>query len=341
MAVSVGNEVWAGVADHPLGPWRNALGDGVPMIPRNFRPGFHMIDAELFVDDDGAAYVYWGSGLNWTNGRCFVAKLKDDFATLDGEVHDVTPTNYFEAPFILKRNGRYYLMYSNGKTTTDTYRVHYAIGATPFGPFVEGRNSPILATDQPSDVISPGHHAVFERDGQHYILYHRHSVPFDPKFVGRQVCVDRLDFDDDGSMKKVVPTHDGPAFVRRERPTISPATARASSQLDANVGPERAIDDNFATRWAAAKGDATAWLQVDFGGPREVKRLLIAPEYAWKPSRFKVLAGDDGQTWQTVSDLSKTDATGSPIVVEANRSARYFRLEFDGSGASIVDWRFE
>ena len=69
MYVSVGSEVWAGVADHPLGPWQNALGDR-PLIPGNFRPDFHMIDAEAVLDDDGSAYLYWGSGWDWKNGRC-------------------------------------------------------------------------------------------------------------------------------------------------------------------------------------------------------------------------------------------------------------------------------
>ena len=67
MYISVGNEVWAGVADHPLGPWRDANG-GKPLIPREYRPGYHMIDAEGFVDDDGTAWLYWGSGHGWKNG---------------------------------------------------------------------------------------------------------------------------------------------------------------------------------------------------------------------------------------------------------------------------------
>ena len=49
MYVSVGSEVWVGSADHPLGPWSDAHG-GTPLIPENYRPGFHMIDAEAFVD---------------------------------------------------------------------------------------------------------------------------------------------------------------------------------------------------------------------------------------------------------------------------------------------------
>ena len=79
MAVSVNNEVWIGIADHPLGPWSNVLGDRA-LIPANHFPEYYMIDAELFVDDDCQVYLYWGSGWNWVNGRCFAVKLRSDVA---------------------------------------------------------------------------------------------------------------------------------------------------------------------------------------------------------------------------------------------------------------------
>jgi hypothetical protein len=126
--------VWAGVAEHPLGPWRNALGEGRQLVPYDFKPGFHMIDAEYFIDDDGVAYLYWGSGHGWKNGRCWLVKLKPDLTTFDGEVQDVTPANYFEGPVVVKRHGLYFLTYSAGKTIAEDYRVHYAVTISPLGP---------------------------------------------------------------------------------------------------------------------------------------------------------------------------------------------------------------
>jgi hypothetical protein len=41
-------------------------------------------------------------------------------ASFEGEVHDVTPASYFEGPFMVKRNGRYFLMNSTGNTIKDT-----------------------------------------------------------------------------------------------------------------------------------------------------------------------------------------------------------------------------
>jgi len=348
MVVSVGNEVWAGVADQPLGPWRDAL-DGRPLIPGNFRPGFHMIDAEYFIDDDGQAYLYWGSGLNWKDGRCWVVKLKPDLVTFDGEVKDVTPANYFEAPFMVKRHGLYFLMYSAGNTMKEDYRVHYAVGKSPFGPFAEGPDSPILVTDTKANVVSPGHHAVFQRGGVDYILYHRHSIPRNPHFMGRQVCVDPLVFTEDGRIKPVVPTHEGPALVQGQRDGHGGislgAKASASSEDSPATSPGFVLDGNYATRWAAAHDAKGAWLQLDLGAEKSISRQILRPEYAWKPYRFTVEASADGANWQTVADFLKEPATGSPIEIAHPMTARYLRLVFPedvpGSAISFFEWKVQ
>ena len=345
MVVSVGGEVWTGVADHPLGPWRNALGDR-QLVPFDFKPGFHMIDAEYFLDEDGQGYLYWGSGHGWKNGRCWLVKLKPDLATFDGEVMDVTPANYFEGPILVKRHGLYFLMYSAGKTIAEDYRVHYAVAKSPFGPFVEGPGSPILVTDKTLNVISPGHHTIFQREGRDYILYHRHSIPFDPKFVGRQICADPIVFTADGRIEKVAPTHEGPELVQgrveSKASLLATAKATASGAADAFTEATFAFDDNYATRWAPARDAQGAWLQLDLGETRDIRRQLIRPEFAWKPCRFVIEASADGSTWRTVEDFTKTPAVGSPLLSEKPVSARYLRLVFPedvkGADIGIIEW---
>lgn len=204
MYVSVGNEIWVGMAEHPLGPWKNAKENGLPLIPRNMIPGYHMIDAECFIDDDYQAYLYWGSGLNWKNGKCFMVPLAENMVDFLKEPIDVTPPNYFEGPVMMKKNGVYYLMYSNGKAIDYTYNVRYATALTPWGPFKEGGNSPILETSADSTTYGPGHHCVFSHEGQTYILYHR-IFPQKQDYVLRQLCLDSLIFDGKGNIKKVRP----------------------------------------------------------------------------------------------------------------------------------------
>ena len=334
MYVSVGSEVWVGTADHPLGPWRDA-NQGKPLIGHNYRPGFHMIDAEAFVDDDGATYLYWGSGWNWTNGRCFAVKLKPDMVSFDGEPRDVTPGHYFEGPFMFKVGKRYFLTYSDGKTTSDTYQVRYAVGSSPLGPFTEASNNPILATDPAKQIISPGHHSIFRQGGKPYILYHRHGLPWrEGGPVLRQVAVDRLEFSLDGTIRKVAASHAGIRFGSRPRPQGFAYRASASASADAIHGAAAAKDDNYATLWRAPEG-ATAWIQADLGRVRPVAESLVRPEFATRRYQIRVETSRDGRTWSTA--LAKFEGEGSPIRLPHRVQARYLRLHVQG-GAGMFEW---
>lgn len=335
MYVSVGSEVWVGSATSPAGPWADANG-GKPLIAKAFAPDYHMIDAEAFIDDDGQAYLYWGSGWNWTNGHCFVVKLKPDMVTFDGSPRDVTPPHYFEAPFMVRQGRHYLLTYSDGKTTTDTYKVRYAIGDTPFGPFREGPDSPILSTDTARSVISPGHHAVFRSGGQPYILYHRQGLPFPPPgdAVLRQVAVDPLTIRPDGSIAKIVPSHGDAVkgFAAHRAPGLR---WRASGEgSDALHGPERAADDNYATWWAPAKG-AAPQLTADLGTVRPVRGSALRMRFPTHRYTLSVEGSRDGRVWRQLATIDQ--ATGSPIELTHPASVRYLRLQVPAD-AGVWEW---
>jgi hypothetical protein len=95
-------------------------------------------------------------------------------------------------------------MFSEGKAIDATYQVGYAVGNTPFGPFAEGANSPVLSTTPDSSTYGPGHNTVFREKEQDYILYHR-IFPQKEKYVLRQLCIDSLNYDANGNMKKIIP----------------------------------------------------------------------------------------------------------------------------------------
>jgi hypothetical protein len=330
MYVSVGSEVWVGSAASPAGPWRDANG-GKPLIARDFAPAYHMIDAEAFVDDDGRGYLYWGSGLNWTNGHCFVVKLKPDMVTFDGTPRDVTPENYFEGPFMVKANGRYLLTYSDGNTTKDTYKVRYAIGATPFGPFHEAPNSPLLQTDAARDIVSPGHHAVFRSQGQSYILYHRQALPWPQSgdSVLRQVAVDPLTIAADGTLTRVRPTHGsqvaGFAAARDHGLSWTPVGDRAAA---------KAGDDNYATLW---RGPGA--IVADLGSVRRVQGSRLRPEFATRRYSYGVEASRNGKSWTPL--LAPAEQQGSPVVLRHPTVARYLRLTVATPGAALWEWSID
>jgi arabinoxylan arabinofuranohydrolase len=332
MYVSVGSEVWVGSAPLPSGPWRDA-NRGRPLIPGNYRPGYHMIDAEAFVDDDGQAYLYWGSGLNWINGRCFVVRLKPDMVSFDGEPVDVTPAHYFEAPFVFKRGGVYFLTYSWGNTTTDSYQVRYAVGTSPLGPFRETEDRPILATDRARGIVSPGHHAVFRAGGEDFILYHRQSLPYAPGGdVRRQVAVDRLVVRGD-RIDPVAASNQGAdvpgTAARRARSAIAP-TAITASRADPAHAAALAGDDNYATSW---RSERAGTLVLDLGRRQRVARLVLRPGAPMVPTRLGVDVSDDAVTWRPLAPVRAV--SGSPVTIAVDRAMRLLRVSLPEGGEII------
>ena len=138
--------------------------------------------------------------------------LNDDLLSLkpfeDGELYkEVTPDKYVEGPFMLKRNGKYYFMWSEGGWTGPDYCVAYAIADSPLGPF--NRIGKILEQD-PEVATGAGHHSVIQLPGkdQYYIVYHRHPLG---STLGseREVCIEKLEFDENGFIKPVKITFEG------------------------------------------------------------------------------------------------------------------------------------
>ena len=192
------------VADHPAGPFKDALGR--PLIDKIVN-GAQPIDQFVFKDDDGTYYMYYGG---W--GHCNMVKLAPDLLSIvpfeDGTLYkEVTPEKYVEGPFMLKRNGKYYFMWSEGGWTGPDYCVAYAIADSPFGPFK--REAKILQRD-PKIGTGAGHHSVVKGPGEDewYIIYHRHPLG-ETDGNARVTCVDRMYFDKDGKIKPIKMTFEG------------------------------------------------------------------------------------------------------------------------------------
>ncbi|MCO6043376.1 glycoside hydrolase family 43 protein [Aeoliella sp. ICT_H6.2] len=192
------------VADRPEGPFKDLLGK--PLIAE-FHHNAQPIDQCVFQDDDGTWYLYYGG---W--GHCNVGRLKDDFTGIepfdDGQLfHEITPRGYVEGPVMFKRDGKYYFMWSQGGWTNGTYHVAYAIADSPTGPFK--RVGTVLESDE-NIATGAGHHSVLRSpaSGDWYIVYHRRPIPNKDR-DHRVTCVDRLEFNDDGTIKPVKMTFEG------------------------------------------------------------------------------------------------------------------------------------
>jgi arabinoxylan arabinofuranohydrolase len=325
MFVSVGSEVYAGVADKPIGPWKNAVADNKPLITTQEKQGIHTIDAEAFIDDDNQAYLYWGSGLHWVNGHCIVAKLNREMNALVDDYKDITPKNYFEGPYMFKKNGTYYLTYSEGLCTDHSYRVEYSTSKSPFGPFTLGKNSPILSSNLEIGVKGPGHHTILTYKGEQYIIYHRISP--NESALHRQICIDKLEFDAEGNFKKVVPTNAGVLLSQKSKSkSLQITKVSASSSKDNRFEPSAAIDSNYATLWKPIATDSISWLKVDLGKVKPVSSCETRFEFPNRVTRYKIEYSSDNCSWLLFADNRNSNKQGSPMINAKKVNARYIRI---------------
>ncbi|MEU4427343.1 family 43 glycosylhydrolase [Actinoplanes sp. NPDC024001] len=217
-----GKHLGVAVADSPAGPFTDALGK--PLVPAGTYSG-QMIDPAVFTDDDGKSYLYWG------NGSSYQVPLGDDMVSFDpAQVRTYQPAGYNEGSFVIKRGGTYYLMWSENDTRSPDYRVAYATGASPLGPWSE-RAGVILQKDPSLGILGTGHHSVVRVPGSDdwYTAYHRFAIPGGDG-THRETTIDRLRFRADGSLEPVVPTLE----------SVDPVTV-ASAGADVSGGEGAAI----------------------------------------------------------------------------------------------------
>ncbi|KAH7099127.1 glycosyl hydrolase family 43 protein [Auriculariales sp. MPI-PUGE-AT-0066] len=232
------------VADSPTGPWTDAHPSG-PIISQLVpSPGnsIQNIDPTVLVDDDGKIYIYEG-----TFGQLRGYQLSSDMVTISSSVTTVTSlTGYFEAPWIMKRNGVYYLIYAANNAyagspcTPTSYHACQAYGtaSSPLGPWTF--RGVIL------DIVSSttSHSGVVQYNGNWYMVYHTADATNGGHFR-RSIAFDQLQWDDTQSppaIKKIVQT---------KRTGTTPAATR-------NIAPKAVASSVNTTPiqyWTASMND--------------------------------------------------------------------------------------
>lgn len=205
-------KVGVAVADTPTGPFMDS---GKPLIsskPEGVRGG-QVIDPDVFQDPEtGKFYLYWG------NGFLAGAELNDDMISIKEETLHVfkTPKGFREGTHVFYRNGKYYFSWSIDDTRSPNYSVGYGISNGPLGEIEIPENYVILQKDPSKGIFGTGHHSTIQIPGKDewYMIYHRFNYPAgirmgDPAGFNREVCLDKMEFNEDGSIQKVHPTHQG------------------------------------------------------------------------------------------------------------------------------------
>jgi beta-xylosidase len=180
------------------------------------------IDSNVFLDDDGKAYLYFvyvTHGCNEIRG----VKLKDNLVEMDGEPtlcvqpvedwenHPWEGHRVAEGAFMLKHNGYYYLTYTANHFLDPDYCIGYATSKSPLGPWEKYKGNPVLKR---SDFIyGPGNGMMVPSpDGaEYFMVYHIH---YNTTQAGpRQLAIDRIRFES---------RPDGPDILFVDGPTHTP-----------------------------------------------------------------------------------------------------------------------
>ncbi len=322
-----------GVGETPRGPWKNVLGESeAVLVPDRFVTNAITLDGQTFQDDDGKVYMYWGTWGIYKGFGCGSGELNPDMKSFAQTrlIPNTEATDFFEAPFVLKRNGVYYFMYSCGHCEDDSYQVRYATSDKPLGPYTY--RGVVLKTNADGTVHGPGHHSILKEGDNYYIVYHRHDNPHSNRGFHRQVCIDKIEFAEDGSIIEVQPTHEAvnlhPEIAQPVNLAFG-AKVTASSFYDNDFRPEYAVDDNNGTLWRP-KTDGPAWIQIDLGKRQKIRTIWTQFEYGTQFYQYIIETSDDLSHWTTFSDKRANRFAGSPMVDFGDTKARYVRLTYTG-----------
>ena len=199
------------VADSPAGPFVDL---GQPLLAKN-HPGCkgQLIDVDVFIDPvSQKPYLYWGNSfMAGAELEPSMTKIKDETVTVmtpqGGSLKDYA---YREAPYVFYRNGLYYFMWSVDDTGSPNYHVAYGTSKSPLGPIEVAKEPIALLQDPQHEIYGTAHNSVIQKPGtdEWYIVYHRINKEFlhEQPGVHREVCIDKMEFNPDGTIERVIPT---------------------------------------------------------------------------------------------------------------------------------------
>jgi hypothetical protein len=255
MKTGRGSGIGVAIADKPEGPY-------IPQ-PEPIKDA-RGIDPCVFIDKDGQAYLYYSMN------RIFAARLKENMTELSSThvvLGDLPTKGLVEGPFFFERNGKYYMTYPHVENKIE--RLEYAMGDNPMGPF---KVTGVIMDETPMGTWT-NHHSLVEYNGQWYLFYHQSA--YSPKFdKNRSVCTDSLFFNEDGTIRKVIPTNRGVG--------ITNALGKIEIDRYSHISPDGVslafIDTtNTFKGWKAIMGKQNSWIAyntVDFGN-KKLKKILV------------------------------------------------------------------
>jgi xylan 1,4-beta-xylosidase len=269
-------------------------------------------DADMFIDDDGRFYMYWGWSqvlpfqvveLDPDNGFkekgepvvCFFGdyenhgferRRKEDviFPFFSHRPYFPEEAPWIEGPWMVKHNGKYYLQYAAIGLEFATYSHGVYVADNPLGPFKYSEYNP-LTYKTTGFMLGAGHGSTFhDKNGDLW------TIAMVPGFYGGRGGSDLALFptavNAEGVMHSNTAFGDYPQYYPgiKEDAVDNNFTgwmllsnnkhAEASSTVE-GFGVNNAVDENFLTHWSAATGDPGEFMTIDLGKECEIYALQV------------------------------------------------------------------
>jgi len=321
-----------------------------------------MIDPDLFVDDDGRLFFYYGcSNVNpiyaveldrktlnpiGKSVSLFNSNKKIYGWERKGDYNEQPENPWIEGSWMTKHNGKYYLQYAGPGTEFKSYSDGVYVSDQPLGPFTLAAHNP--ASYKPEGFIAgAGHSSTFQDKYGNY--WHVSTMSISQKHMfERRLGLFPTFFDKDGEMHVYTGFGDFPFKVPTKKIT-SPdelfpkwmllsfnKPVQVSSEL-ANHPKNFATDEEVRTFWSAQTGNKGEWIVMDLQkqctinavqinyAENETKILGRSPEIYYQ---YLLEYSSDNKTWKVLSDKTqtKTDVPHDYIELKKSVKARYVRL---------------
>ena len=290
-----GDALAVAVADDPQGPWTDAIGG--PLAE-----GFGFIDPTVFIDDDGRAYLFWGNKGLWygelnddmvsfKNGWQEVPGYHDPecFGELQSKMNwakgqNEMMTQYEEGPWVMKRNGTYYISYPAGGVPE---HMAYSTAPTINGPWTyRGR---IMDEAENSFTIHGGNITFKGRD---FMFYHNGGLPGGGGY-NRSACVEEFRWNADGTFPFMKFTKEGVITPIKNLDPYKRVEAETQAESRGLKVDRRAGRDHFVTD--IDDGDWIRVRSVDFKDCGQKAVVVVVGEQKGKGTIEFYIDGMDGE----------------------------------------------
>lgn len=349
------------VADRPEGPFRFVEGEGLfapELAHKDAKPVVYDIDGDPFVDEDGSAYLYWR--------RRKATKLSANWTEPEGaEVTINTKRNgYSEGPVMFKRAGIYYYIYtlSGHQNYMNAYMMSKEGPLTNF--YAPAGNDVFLFSSIAEDVWGPGHGNVYHDKAQdaYYFAY----LEYSEGGTTRQVFVNKMEFNADGTIKTMRPDRKGVGYLGKNQEqrvnlalgsTVTASSAKSEKLVEVKIESEpnqpkpnkesvkdasrnftyeaaNAVDGYNGTRWMADENDRTPWLMIDLGKKVNLTECQLAFAHPAQGHAWELQKSNDGVNWEVCARQSERVAR-SPHIAQSIGKTRYLRVLIQEGSAGL------